>query len=122
MWLLAGVMLQGCNSLNPLCGSARPRPSITSLSATSVTYAQVQDGFLLTVTGSNLGASSVVELNGTALTTQILNSTQLQVTLTTALIPGPGTEGITIETPGGNSSDVGCSSGGTSASLTLTIT
>jgi hypothetical protein len=122
MLLLAALLLQGCNSLNPLCGSARPRPSISSLSVTTVAFTEVQQGFVLTVTGSDLGASSVVVVNGTALTTQILNSTQLQVTLTPAVITGPGTEGVAIQTPGGNTSDVGCSSGGTSSALTLTVT
>ena len=120
--LLTALLLQGCNALNPLCGSARPRPSITSLSVTSVPFAQVQQGFPLTVTGSDLGSSSVVLINGTPLSTQIISSTQLQVTLTTAIITAPGTESVTIQTPSGNTGDLGCSSGGTSQALTLTIT
>ncbi len=120
--LITVLTLQGCNALNPLCGSARPVPSITSLSVTSVTLAQVQQGFPLTVTGSDLGASSVVLINGTPLSTQIISSTQLQVTLTTAIIPAPGTEDVTIQTPSGTTSDLGCTSGGTSQALTLTIT
>jgi hypothetical protein len=114
--------LQGCNALNPLCGSARPAPSIASLSATTITYAQVQQGFLLTVNGSQIVSSSVVVINGTTLSTQVLNSSQLRVTVTSALIAGPGTAAVTINTPGGNSSDLGCTSGGTSHALTLTIT
>lgn len=120
--LLTVLVLQGCNALNPLCGSARPRPSITSLSVTSATFAQVQQGFPLTVTGSDLGSSSVVLINGTPLSTQIISSTQLQVTLTTAIITAPGTEGVSIQTPSGNTGDLGCTSGGTSQALTLTIT
>jgi hypothetical protein len=116
------LLLTACNALNPLCGSARPRPSISSLSATTVTFAQVQQGFLLTVTGSDLGASSVVVINGTTLTTQILSNTQLQVTLTSTLITGPGTENVAINTPAGNTGKVGCTSGGTSPALTLTVT
>jgi len=119
--LLAVLVLQGCNALNPLCGSARPSPSISNLSATSIPFAQVQ-GFLLTVNGSHIVASSVVVINGTTLSTQVVSSSQLQVTLTTALLTGPGTASVTIKTPSGNSADLGCTSGGTSQALTLTIT
>jgi hypothetical protein len=120
--LLAMLVLQGCNALNPLCGSARPAPSISSLSATSVAFTQVQQGFLLTVNGSHIVSSSVVVINGTTLQTQVVSSSELQVTLTTAVITGPGTASVAINTPAGNSGNLGCSSGGTSHSLTLTIT
>jgi hypothetical protein len=120
--LFAMLILQGCNALNPLCGSARPAPSISSLSDTSITYAQVREGFLLTVNGGDIVASSVVEINGTAVTSQVLSKTQLQVTITSTLIAGPGTASVTINTPSGNSGNEGCTSGGTSHALTLTIT
>jgi hypothetical protein len=119
--LCALLILQGCNALNPFCGSARPSPDIASLSATTITFAQVQQGFLLTVNGSHLVSSSVVIINGTTLSTQVVSSTEAQVTVTEALISGPGSASVTIKTPGGNSSDLGCSSGGTSHALTLTI-
>jgi hypothetical protein len=120
--LLAMLVLQSCNALNPLCGSARPAPSISSLSPTTITFAQVQQGFLLTVNGSHIVSSSVVVINGTTLNTQVLSSSQLQVTLTKAFITGPGTTNVTINTPSGNSGTLGCTSGGTSKVLTLTIT
>jgi hypothetical protein len=120
--LLAMLILQGCNALNPLCGSARPAPSISSLSAATIAFAQVQKGFLLTVNGSHIVSSSVVLINGTTLPTQVVSSSQLQVTLTIAVITGPGTASVTIHTPSGNSGDLGCTSGGTSHALTLTIT
>jgi hypothetical protein len=119
---LALLILQGCNALNPLCGSARPAPSLDSLSATTITFAQVQAGFVLTLNGSDIVSSSVVVINGTTLSTQILSSKQAQVTITTTLIPAPGTANVTINTPSGNSGDLGCSSGGTSHTLVLTIT
>src|ERR1700751_2563284 len=87
--LLAVLALPGCNALNPLCGSARPSPSISSLSPTAITFAQVQQGFLLTVNGSHIVASSVVVINGTTLSTQVVSNSQLQATLTTAIITGP---------------------------------
>jgi hypothetical protein len=119
---LAVLALQGCNALNPLCGSARPAPSISSLAVNTVAFTQVQQGYLLTVNGSHIVASSVVVMNGTSLSTQVLSSSKVQVTLTTALITGPGTASITIHTPSGNSGNLGCTSGGTSQALTLTIT
>ena len=93
---------------------------IGSLSATTITFAEVQQGFLLTVNGSQF--SSVVVINGTTLTTNVMSSQQLQVTITTAVISAPGTASVTVQTPSGNTGSVGCTSGGTSSALALTIT
>jgi hypothetical protein len=120
--LLALLVLQACNALNPLCGSARPAPSIGSLSASTITLAQVQTGFVLNVYGGQFVSSSVVLINGTTLSTLVTSSTQLQVTITTAVISAPGTASVTVNTPSGNSGDLGCTSGGTSSALVLTIT
>ncbi|MGA9980059.1 MAG: hypothetical protein WBQ08_15685 [Candidatus Sulfotelmatobacter sp.] len=120
--LLASLALQGCNSLNPLCGSARPAPNIASLSAGAITFAQVEEGYLLTVNGSQFVSSSVVVVNGTALTTAVTSSTLLQVTITTAVVPGPGIANVLVKTPSGNSEDLGCASGGNSHTLVLRIT
>jgi len=120
--LLAIFVLQGCNALNPLCGSARPAPIIGSLSATTITFAEVQKGFLLSVNGSHFVSSSVVVINGTTLSTQAISSQQLEVTITTALISAAGTASVEVNTPSGNSGNLGCTSGGTSRALILTIT
>jgi hypothetical protein len=82
----------------------------------------VQQGFLLTVNGSHFVSSSVVIINGTRLSTTVTSSQQLRVTITTALISGPGTASVTVNTPSGNSGNLGCTSGGTSGALQLTIT
>ena len=119
---VALLLLPGCNALNPLCGSARPAPVISSLSATTITLAQAQEGFTLTVTGKKFVSSSVVIINGSTLSTTVQSSTQLQVTIPTDLIAAPGTADVTVKTPGGNSIYEGCSSGGTSTALTFTIT
>jgi hypothetical protein len=95
---------------------------IGSLSATTITFAEVQQGFLLTVSGSQFVSSSVVVINGTPLATNVMSSQQLQVTITTAVISAPGTASVAVHTPGGNTGDVGCTSGGTSSALVLTIT
>jgi hypothetical protein len=120
--LLAFLVSQGCNALNPLCGSARPAPIIASLSPSTVTLAQVQQGFLLVVNGSQFVSSSVVVLNGTMVATLATSSQQLQATITTAVVSAPGTASVTVDTPSGTTGDVGCSSGGTSQALVLTIT
>jgi hypothetical protein len=120
--VLALLVFQGCNALNPLCGSARPAPIIGSLSASTITLAEVEPGFVLNVYGAEFVSSSVVVINGTALSTVVTSSTQLQVTITTAVISAPGTADVAVNTPGGNSGDLACTSGGTSSSLVLTIT
>ena len=120
--VLALLFLPGCNALNPLCGSSRPAPVISSLSASTITFAEVQQGFLLTVNGSDFVSSSVVIINGTTLSTTVKSSQQLQVTISTDLISGPGSANVTVNTPSGNSGYLGCNSGGTSSALTLTIT
>src|SRR6202161_2975634 len=84
------LILPGCNALNPLCGSSRPAPAISSLSDSTTTFTQVQQGFSLTVNGSQFVSSSVVLVNGTTLSTQVVSSGQLQVTITTAVVSGPG--------------------------------
>jgi len=120
--VLALLAFQGCNAVNPLCGSARPAPIIGSLSTSTITLAEVQQGFVLNVYGAKFVSSSVVVINGTDLNALVTSSTQLQVTITTAVISAPGTASVTVNTPSGNSSDLGCSSGGTSQPLTLTVT
>jgi len=108
--LLALLFLPGCNAVNPLCGSARPAPVIGSLSPSMITFAEVQQGVLLTVNGSEFVSSSVVVINGTTLSTTEVSSQELQVTITTALISAPGTASVTVNTPGGTTGDLGCSS------------
>jgi IPT/TIG domain len=120
--LLALLVFPGCNALNPLCGSSRPVPIIASLSPNTITFAQVQTGFRLTVSGSQFVSSSVVVVNGMALSTLATSSQQLQATITTAVMPAPGSASVKVNTPSGNSGNLGCSSGGTSGSLVLTIT
>jgi hypothetical protein len=120
--LLILLFYPGCNALNPLCGSARPVPIIGSLSPSTITLAQVQQGVLLTVNGSQFVASSVVVVNGTALSTTVVSTQELQVTITTATISASGTATVTVNTPSGTTGDLGCTSGGTSGALVLTIT
>jgi hypothetical protein len=91
-----------------------PSPAITSINPSSVPAAGT--GFTLTVNGSGFVAGSTVNFNGAGLSTTYVSSTQL-----TALISGSanavqGTYTITVT----NAAN-GVAGGGTSNSVTLTI-
>lgn len=120
--LFALILLPGCQALNPLCGSARPVPSIGSLSASTITFAQVQEGFVLGVNGDHFVSSSVVVINGKDLTTTVTSSQHLQVMITTSSISASGTASVKVNTPSGTSGNLGCTSGGTSSTIQLTVT
>jgi hypothetical protein len=120
--VLSLSFLTGCNNtLNPLCGSARPVPVIGSISPTTVSFPQVQSGGVLTVNGSHFVSTSQVVINGTPLSATVVSDQELQVTLSTAVILAPGAVSVAVKTPSGNSGDVGCTSGGTSSTLILTV-
>ena len=121
--LVLGLMLlAGCNNtLNPLCGSARPVPVIGSLSPSSVTFAQVQSGVTITVNGNQFVSSSEVMVNSTAIAATVLSPQKLTVKLSTDVVTGPGTVKMMVQTPSGNSGNLGCTSGGTSSALMLTV-
>jgi IPT/TIG domain len=121
--VFALLLVPACNNaLNPLCGSARPVPVIGSLSPSTMSFAQVEQGALLVVNGSNLVSSSLVVINGKTISTTVISNQQLRVTITTGLISGPGAVNVSVHTPSGNSGDLGCTSGGNSSVLVLTIT
>lgn len=116
------ALLPGCNSLNPLCGSARPVPVLSSISPTTIVFSELPAAFSLTLTGSQFVSSSVVVFNGTTVPTTVNSESQLTATVKSSLITGPGSYKVQVQTPAGNSADLGCSSGGKSATLTLTVT
>jgi hypothetical protein len=119
---LALLFLPGCNNtLNPLCGSARPAPLIGSLAPSTIPFTQIQQGTLLTVNGSHFVASSEVIINSSPVSTTVVSDKQLKVTLTTSLISGPGSVNVSVHTPSGSSGDLGCTSGGNSSALVLTV-
>jgi len=116
------LFLSGCsNTLNPLCGSARPAPLIGSVSPSSVSFSQVEEGVMLTVSGGNFVSASELVINGKVLGATVVSSQKLTILLTTGVISGPGTVGVSVLTPSGNSGDVGCTSGGQSSTLMLTV-
>lgn len=120
--LLGGMLLAGCGVPNPFCGSARPKPVLTSLAPNPATFTQVQQGLLLTINGSHFYSSSVVVWNGAVLPTTVVSTTELQATITTTQMSSPGTAQIVVHTPANLSGDLGCDSGGDSKALTFTVT
>lgn len=119
---IAILSISGCsNTLNPFCGSARPAPLIGSLSPGTISFTQVQQGFVLTVNGSQFVSASEVVINSKPLSTTVVSSQQLKVTLSSDVISGPGSVNISVHTPDGNSGDLGCTSGGDSSVLVLTV-
>jgi len=116
------LLLPGCKSLNPLCGRARPAPILDSVSPTTIAFSQLPSSFSLKLTGSHFVSSSVIVFNSTTLPTIVVSSSQMSATITPSMISGPGSYGIQVQTPAGTSGDLGCSSGGHSSTLTLTVT
>jgi len=121
LWLVALLLLPGCNAVNPLCGSARPLPILISISPATMVFSQVPPSFVLTATGSHFVSSSVVVFNGATLATVVISSSEMTVNIASSMIPAPGSFKVFVQTPAGNSGDLGCSSGGTSSSQVLTV-
>jgi len=119
--LVVLFLLPGCNALNPLCGSARPVPMLNSISPTTMVFSQLPPSFVLTATGSQFVSSSVVILNGATLATAVKSSSQLTVTIGSSMISAPGSFNVAVQTPAGNTGNLGCSSGGTSSVRALTV-
>ena len=120
--LAAALLLPGCNNtLNPFCASARPAPLIGSLAPSVVNFSQVEQGVMLTVSGSNFVSATEVVINNKALGATVTSNNQLKILLTTGVISGPGSVGVNVLTPSGNTGDLGCTSGGQSSTLMLTV-
>ena len=115
------LLLPGCNALNPLCGSARPVPMLNSISPTTMVFSQLPPSFVLTATGGQFVSSSVAVLDGATLATAVKSSSQLTVTIGSSMIPAPGSFNVAVQTPAGNTGNLGCSSGGTSSVRVLTV-
>jgi hypothetical protein len=115
------LLLPGCNALNPLCGSARPVPMLNSISPTTMVFSQLPPSFVLTATGTQFVSASVVLLNGATLATAVKSSSQLTVNVSSSMIPAPASFNVAVQTPAGNTGNLGCSSGGTSSVRVLTV-
>ena len=78
-------------------------PDITSLSPNSATVGA--GAFGLTVTGNNFTPQSVVNWNGTALSTVYTNANQLTTVIPAAGLTAAGIANVTVSTPGAPASD-----------------
>ena len=120
--VLAVLFLPACgNTLNPFCTSSRPAPLIASLAPSTVAFSDVESGVMLTINGSQFVSSSQVVINGKTLGATIVSSEKLKIMLTTGVISGPGPVTVSVSTPSGNTGDLGCTSGGKSSALVLTV-
>jgi hypothetical protein len=115
------LFLLGCNALNPLCGSARAVPTLSSISPSTIAFSQLPPTFILTATGSQFVSASVIVFNGTILATTVKSGSQATVSVASSMISAPGTFNVDVQTPAGNSGNLGCSSGGTSSVRVLTV-
>jgi hypothetical protein len=88
-----------------------PVPTIANLSPTSATVGGA--AFTLTVTGANFVSSSVINWNGTALTTSFTSATQISAQVPAIDIATAGTASITVTNP--------APGGGTTTATTMAI-
>jgi len=86
-----------------------------------MSFADVQQGSTLTVNGSHFVAATQVVINSTPLSATVVSDQQLKVKVSTAVVSAPGQVKVMAQTPSGNSGDLGCSSGGNSSVLMLTV-
>jgi hypothetical protein len=85
-----------------------PAPTLTSMTPTS---GPINTAFTATMTGTGFTANTVVAVNGTAVPTTYVSSTQVTAAVPASLIP-PGNLSFTVTTP--------APGGGTSSSLNFT--
>jgi hypothetical protein len=81
----------------------------------------VAASFVITASGSHFVAASDVVFNGAPLVTTVVSTAELTATIAASMIPAPGSFNLVVHTPGGNTGDLGCSSGGTSRGEVLTV-
>ena len=98
-------------SITDYSGTSNPVPSLTSISPASAVAGSA--AFIMNVTGTNFINGSVVNWNGSALTTTYTSSTQLSASIPAADIASAGSASVTVFTP--------APGGGTSSAQTFTI-
>ena len=88
-----------------------PLPTVSAISPTSAVAGAA--AFPLTIAGSGFIAGSVVDWNGTPLTTTYVSGTQLTATVTAADVAAAGAASVTVQNP--------APGGGASAAVAFTI-
>jgi hypothetical protein len=76
---------------------------------------------MLTVNGSHFVSSSELVINAVPLSATVVSDQQLKIKVTTDVVSAPGPVKVKVHTPTGNSGDLGCTSGGDSSVLVLTV-
>jgi hypothetical protein len=84
-------------------------------------FSQLPSTFVMTATGGHFVASSVMVFNGATLPTSVVSSSEATADITSSMITAAGSFKVVVQTPAGNTGDLGCSSGGTSSAQTLTV-
>ena len=103
------------------CGYSSPKttkPMISSLNPAAMTAGSGQ--FQLEVDGSNFAGGAVVNFNGAAEATKMVNSTKLEATIPGIAIMNAGMVPVTVTNPG-SGGIYGMGSGVTSAAMDFTI-
>lgn len=100
------------NTVTLPIGTVNPVPVMTSISPPSIAAGSAT--ITLTVTGSSFIASSIVNWNGTALTTGYVSATELTATIPAADLVTAVTANVTVTNP--------APGGGTSSSAVFTVT
>lgn len=105
------------------CLGLPPAPQIVSLSPNTVVF--IVDPVLLTVNGSNFVPQSQILWNGSAIPTTFVDSQHLQTTITQQTLDQfgglPGSSVLISVNSPVSPGVVGCTSGGSSATLVLVI-
>ncbi|HUI41778.1 MAG TPA: choice-of-anchor D domain-containing protein, partial [Terriglobia bacterium] len=98
-WLIALALLAACGVWVPKAqADGSPVPYVEDLSP--VTVAPGSGDFTLTVNGDNFVAGSVVQWNGSALTTTFVGSKQLTATVPGSDVAAEGTATVEVVNPG----------------------
>jgi hypothetical protein len=90
---------------------SNPAPTLTAVSPSTIAAGSADE--TITLSGDGFAAQSVAQANGTALSTNVISTTQLTAIVPAAMLTSAGTLSITAETPGPG--------GGTSTAETLTV-
>ena len=91
------------DSISSSCSPAAtsPVPSIAPGGLSPNSAIAGSPAFTLTVDGAGFVNGSVIEWNGTAVTTTFVGATQLSATIPASLIASPGSASVTVLNPGG---------------------
>jgi len=95
-WLLIALLSVGIG-----CGYTNPKTTMPTISLLNPSSAGAGSGqFQLEVDGSNFASGAVINFNGTAESTTVMNSTTLQAMIPASAIMTAATVPVTVTNPG----------------------